>query len=178
MNYTERIPIPRPEDINTGHSYAKQSTMIALLGKPRPKLCEDCQPITGNEKLKDAIVTASVGPFRVTGHKVAIESLKRIFQNVKAEKPDLYKLLGTAGMLCARAVRGSKTNWSNHSWGCAIDITIGGVLDNVDDGKCLRGLLERYRYFHAEGWFWGSEFSREDSMHFELSDETARRLFG
>jgi hypothetical protein len=38
-----------------------------------------------------------------------------------------------------------------------------------------RGLLEMYPYFHKQGFFWGSEFSKEDSMHWEAADETIRR---
>jgi hypothetical protein len=144
--------------------------MLSALGAPRTLKTVDCSPVT-NPKIKRLIKTANVGPFRATGLTPALESLTRIFAKVKTQDPELYGLVGSAGMLCCRLVRGSKTSFSNHSWGTAIDLTIGGQLDGVGDGKCLQGLLELYKYFKTEEWFWGSEFSREDSMHFEASDE-------
>lgn len=171
---SELIPTPAPESINSGYSYAKPSTMIECLGKPRGTLTTDCAAVT-NARLKSLIVTANVGPFRVTGIKPAIESLKQIFAKLKAEKPQVYAEVKTAGMLCCRAIRGSKTSFSNHSWGTAIDLYFGDYVDTLGDDKTQRGLLELYPYFRAAGWFWGAEFSREDSMHFEVSDETMRR---
>jgi len=91
---------------------------------------------------------------------------------IKRHDPEAYAQIGTAGMLCCRFVRGSKKSISNHSWGTAVDLTFGGEVDPRGDGKCQHGLVRVYRFFHAEGWFWGAGFSREDAMHFELADET------
>lgn len=176
-NYTERVPIPLPNEVNGGLTYAKQSTMLKVFGPPRRDKTVNCSGLQ-NPVLESRIITRVITPtLKVTGVDLAVFSLERIFKQVKLEKPELYKVVSTAGMLCARLVRGSETQWSNHSWGTAIDLKINGVLDTVNDDRCLRGLLELYRFFHKEGWYWGSEFSREDSMHFELADETIRRLF-
>jgi hypothetical protein len=113
-----------------------------------------------------------VGPFTVTGYRPAVEALGRIFAAVEQEKPELYSQLETAGMLCVRQVRGG-SGFSNHSWGTAIDIRINGQLDEVGDGKTQLGLRELYPYFHNEGFYWGAAYSgdREDSMHFEASEQ-------
>lgn len=171
---SELIPTPAPESINSGYSYAKQSTMLELLGRPRPTLTTDCAAVS-NPKLKALLVTESVGPFRVTGLKPAVESLRQVFASVKEKRPDLYAEVRTAGMLCCRAVRGSKEHFSNHAWGTAVDLYFGDYVDALGDDKTQRGLLELYPYFRAAGWFWGAEFSREDSMHMEIADETIRR---
>lgn len=171
---TDRLDKPSPASVNSGLSPLHQRTMIELIGAPRPQLCQDCMPPT-NPRLKLKTVTKNVGPFRVTGHAAAVASLEKVFSAVKAKNPELYAMIGTAGMMCCRAVRGSKTSWSNHSWGFAIDLKIGGVLDDRGDNKCQRGLLDLYSFFHAEGWYWGTEFPTEDSMHFEVADETVRK---
>jgi hypothetical protein len=148
----------------------RQTTMLNLFGNPSATKTVNCGPVT-NPRLKAKLVTKSVGPFRVTGHKAAVKSLATILTEVKAELPDLYSLIGTAGMLCARKVRGGRS-WSNHSWGFAIDITIGGKLDVRGDNQIQAGLLALYPYFHSHGWWWGAEFPAEDGMHFEVADET------
>jgi hypothetical protein len=42
----------------------------------------------------------------------------------------------------------------------------------------MRGVLLLVPYFNRHGWYWGGGFSGDsvDSMHFELSDETIRRV--
>lgn len=181
MNYLERIDSPEDSAVNgkwvspnTGVEYAQlnplsNSLVTSLLGEPAESKTVNCREVT-NPKIHDMLTTASVGPFKVTGLFPAVKVLRRILTKVGEEKPELYKLLGTAGMLCCRKVRGGHS-WSNHSWGLAHDFLVGNVLDDMGDNKCLRGLLELYPYFHAEGWWWGTEFGREDSMHFEASRE-------
>jgi hypothetical protein len=89
----------------------------------------------------------------------------------------LLDSLSSAGMLCCRAVRGSTTNWSNHSWGSAIDLKIDGQLDAMGDGYTQLGLLMCSKFFNAQGWYWGAGFSREDAMHFEASEELIRKWY-
>jgi hypothetical protein len=79
----------------------------------------------------------------------------------------VYRVLGTAGMLCARYVRGSSTSISNHSWGTAIDLTIDGELDARGDNNVQFGLELIAAMFNAAGWYWGIDFRTEDSQHFE-----------
>lgn len=161
--------------VNAGLRPARQSTMLELWGAPAEHLSTQCQAVT-NPVLKTQLTYGvNMGPFRVSGHIKAIHSLRYILNEVKREEPDLYHRLGTAGMLCCRVVRGSDRTWSNHSWGTAIDITIDGQLDTYGDGYCQHGLLSLARFFNREGWYWGAEFQREDSMHFESGEQLVRR---
>lgn len=159
-----------PAGINAGLTAASQSAMIAALGTPG-SLTQDCSAIT-NKTLAKLIVTQNVGPFKAEGLKPAVEALTRVFAAIKAAKPDLYAVLTTAGMTCCRAVRGSTTNFSNHSWGSAIDISIQGKLTPLGSQTVQRGLVEAAPFFHAERFFWGAGYhTRPDGMHFEVSNE-------
>jgi hypothetical protein len=180
-SYLELIPKPGPSTVNVGLSSPKLSTLRDILGEPRSDYTGECQPITG--PLKRRIVTKSVGPFRCTGVDVAIDAVTEILKAVKREVPDLYAILGTEGMACARKIKlrqpdGSiklGRNPSNHSWGLAVDIKLGGTTDKQGDNKCFRGLLVLSRYFNAAGWYWGVSFPTEDAMHFEVAESTLRR---
>lgn len=169
------VKTPSPGTINTGLSPLRPTTLAAALGKPRENLDQLCRPIT-NQRLRHRMITANVGPFRVTGLDVAVVSLRTVFARLKNAEPELYRQLGTAGMLCCRLVRGSRDTPSNHSWGTAIDLKIGGLIDAPGDGFTQVGLLRVYRFFRDEGWYWGAGFRREDSMHFELAEETFAKL--
>ncbi len=86
---------------------------------------------------------------------------------IAAQQRLVYRVLGTAGMLCARNVRGSTTSISNHSWGTAIDLTVDGELDARGDNNVQFGLELIAPMFNAAGWFWGVDFRTEDAQHFE-----------
>lgn len=105
----------------------------------------------------------------------ALDSLARVLERLRQSDPDIHAKVGTAGALCARFVRGSTSSISNHSWGTAIDLTLEGVLDPFADGGTQAGLLYLAEYFNDEGWYWGAAYNREDSMHFEVGEETLRR---
>lgn len=173
---TAIVPIPR--NINRGLSSAKRSTLTSILGVPRSDVDRRCRAIT-NQPLKSLIVMENVGPFRVTGLNTAVGSLRSILVDVKTHHPEVYDVLGTAGMACVRTI-GNTRSLSNHSWGCAIDLSVGGKLDGLGserrDGKTLAGLAAIAPYFHKAGWYWGVGFSSfEDGMHFEVADETIRK---
>jgi hypothetical protein len=167
--------VPIPAGINVGVSSAKQATMLGLLGNPRDNYDQICREVT-NAALKANIEIASVGPFRVQGLKPAIESLREILSEVAVKQPDVHLQLGSAGMLCARLVRGTTTNAiSNHSWGTAIDLTLDGVLDTRGDNLVQEGLTRIAPIFNRHGWFWGAGFRTEDAMHFEAGDGLIRK---
>ena len=135
-------------------------------GTPDP----GCGP--SSPALAPLMKTANVGPFRVTGFGAAVDALTRVFAAVQAAKPDLYAVLGTQGMLCVRYVRGSTTNFSNHAWGTAIDMTIGGILTQRGSTDMTQGLVDLAPFMAAESFFWGAGFSPTvDGMHFEASNE-------
>ncbi|OBJ10976.1 hypothetical protein A5624_14670 [Mycobacterium sp. 1482292.6] len=160
--------VPIPSGINSGVSAASQATMLSTLGVPGTPQ-DSCGP--ASPALQKLLKTASVGPFRVTGLVPAVDALTRVFAAVKSARPDLYLLLGTAGMLCVRHVRGSTTNFSNHSWGTAIDITIGGQLTPRGSTTVQQGLVDLAPFMQAERFFWGAAFPTPDGMHFEASNE-------
>lgn len=168
---TKYVPIPK--GVNVGLSSARQATMIDLLGHPRANYSQECQAIT-HPVLRTMIVTESVGPFRVTGLKPVVASLRAIMVDVQKELPEIYAQLGSAGMACARFVRGSKTAISNHSWSTAIDLTLAGALDRYGDGLVQAGLIELAKIFNRHKWFWGAVFRKEDGMHFECSEQLIR----
>ncbi|WP_146202721.1 M15 family metallopeptidase [Deinococcus irradiatisoli] len=93
---------------------------------------------------------------------------------MKAENPALYAATGTAGMLCVRCIRGYPKVPSNHAFGAAIDLKMNGQLVPLNAPWAQKGTLDLYHYFHAEGWYWGADWDRPDSMHFEVSDEKMR----
>ena len=173
MSITDLINIP--PNINQGLNSARQITMLSLLGNPRGDYDQVCRAVT-NAKLRALMVTKSVGPFRVTGLLPAVDSLIEVITDIKNEESEVFDGLGTAGMQCSRNVRGSTTSISNHSWGTAIDLNLNGQLDNPGNGKTQKGLAKIAPIFNRHKWYWGAGFSREDAMHFELSDQKIREL--
>jgi hypothetical protein len=159
---------PIPPGINSGLRPASQATMLEVFGAPGGK-SRECSPLT-NATVRGLLVTREIGPIRVRGLEPAVDVVERVLERVRNTHPSLHGQIGTAGMLCCRRVRGGR-NFSNHSWGTAIDIKINGVLDDVNDDLCQRGLSMLAPFFHEERFYWGAAFPREDAMHFEASDQ-------
>lgn len=180
MNYLEKLPVPAKGTFNIGLTSPKNADMLGLFGhsvingayNPNGKCT-----VVNNPVFKAKLATRNVGPFKVTGLNVALDSLAAIFSRVESEVPDLYALLQTEGMLCARFTKIKQPDGSikigpdvsNHSWGSALDIKLGGILDPQGDNKVQRGLLVLSTYFNSAGWYWGAAFPTEDAMHFEVS---------
>ncbi len=173
-SYAQVVQIAGRRGINTGLSVATPSFLLEMFGPPREQLSDDCEPMT-NPKLKDMLVLGDVGPIRVNMLRPAVESIRRVFEEVRNMDVDLYNRISTAGALCVRRIRGSQSSVSSHAFGLAVDLNIDGVLDTLGDGKTQLGLTILSDFFQAEGWFWGAAFSREDSMHFEVSKELLTR---
>jgi hypothetical protein len=148
--------------------------MVAALGAP------DLKAGTPSYKVGKLLVTQDVGPFRCTGLKPFILLLMRVFRRIQQTNPALYARIGTAGCLNVRKVRGGRLA-SNHSWGTAVDLTIGGKLDARGDDRTQDDLTQIYAHFKADAmetgeWvFWGAGFDTEDSMHFEASNELIKK---
>lgn len=170
-SYAQVVVIPARRTLNQGMTVATPNFLEELLGRPRQTLSDDCEPMT-NETLREMLVLEEVGPIRVRMLKPAVESLHRVFQEVRRTDPDLYDRIGTAGSLCVRRIRGTTDRLSSHSFGTAVDLTIDGRLDDFGSGMTQLGLTILADFFAAEGWIWGAAFGREDSMHFEVSRET------
>ncbi len=152
---------------------ARNATMLSLVGNPRGTYDQTCRPPT-NANIRALVETADLGPFRATGLKPAVASLKAIMADIEAEFPAIHAVMSTAGMLCCRLVRGSSSSISNHSWGTAIDLKLENKLDRRGDGRTQRGLLDIHPIFNRHKWFWGAAFRTEDAMHFEASDDLVR----
>jgi len=154
------IPRPVPSSFNSGLTSPSADWMEEFFGSPELKATQ--------RKLK--IVTESVGPFKVTGMAIAVLGLRHIFEDVKeAGRTDLLTVK-TDGMYNLRKIR-EREEWSNHSWGCAVDINFGDG-EEMGDGLIQFGLREIYPFFHARKWYSGLGYkNREDAMHMEPSVE-------
>jgi Putative peptidoglycan binding domain/D-alanyl-D-alanine carboxypeptidase len=172
---SDRVAIPPKESMNRNLSAAREQTMLQVLGKPG-RLTSDCSAPTG--AFARRVVRRSVGPFRVEGLDFAVESLGRIFAEVRADHPDVFKEVKTEGLLCVRHRRTNPNRFSNHSWGCALDLFFGSGVVDQGDPVAHRGNLILFPFFNRHGWYWGAEFGGDsvDSMHFELAEETILKL--
>ena len=173
MSHKELIRVPDKSTINTKCSPVRSSSMIKLMGMPN--LDEGACPLPTE--------TIDCGPFNATGYRPFLIAISKVCDVVKAADPELYGLLGSAGCLNVRNVRGGSTP-SNHSWGCAIDLTIGGGLCPRGSGLTQIGLIEFYKYakrwsFASGQWlYWGAGFLTDDAMHFEASYELVKKWAG
>ena len=167
-DYASVVLIAGRRDVNRGLQVSSPSFLEGFLGRPRQVLSDDCEEMD-NPKLKALLIVEQVGPIRVQMLRPALDSLKSVFEKVRAADQDLYDRISTAGSLCVRRIRGTTDRTSTHSFGLAVDLNIDGHLDGFADGKTQLGLTILADFFQAEGWVWGAGFGREDSMHFEVS---------
>lgn len=159
--------------VNGSLRAVSNDTCIALIGMPRGTFSTVCQDPTEPGFLA-MVETADFGPFRATGIRPAVIALRGVMAEISAEEPAIHDQLRTAGMMCCRLVRGSRSSISNHAWGIAIDLKIGPHLDGHGDGRVQRGLLRIAPIFQRHKFYWGAAFPKEDAMHFEASDQLVR----
>lgn len=160
--WATRTPLPSPGAVNRGLTCPTSQQMEALFGDPHEK------------RVKDRLITGSVGPMRVTGHRAALESLSTMFAKVKRDLPDLYGLIASWGMYNLRNIRG-KNCYSNHSWGTAIDLIVDGLAIHLGETQSCKGVDALVPYFNEAGWYWGGGYrKRKDCMHFECGLQLAR----
>ena len=176
MALSNRVQITPSNTFNANLSSCPESTMLQLFGTPG-ELTKDCSAASGpfKKRLKGPF---DAGPFRVTGLDSAVASLAEVFKDVQNDDPALFAEVRTAGMLCVRAKRSNPNQFSNHSWGTAIDIFFGDAVVPMGDEETHRGNLLLAPFFNKHGWYWGAGFSggSVDSMHFELAKETVLAL--
>lgn len=166
--YAQVVLIANRRNVNKGLKIASPSYLESVFGKPREVLTSQCQGMT-NQRLASKLQTEQVGPVRVRMLRPALDSLGRVFEKIKQTDPDLHARINTAGALCVRHIRGAPGRTSTHAFGLSLDLNIDGKLDRLGDGKTQLGLTILADFFKNEGWYWGAGFSREDSMHFEVS---------
>jgi len=72
-----------------------------------------------------------------------------------------------------RLIRGSDTNWSNHSFGAAIDLNASKNPLGATKGQMPQEAIDA---FVRQGMMWGGFYSgRKDLMHFECMDNGGRK---
>jgi len=169
-SYAQLVLIAGRRALNTTLHAPTTQFLVDTFGMPREDITADCQGMT-NPALSAMLVADQVGPVQVKMIRPAVESLRQIFQRIERTDPELYRRIGTSGSLCVRYVRGSDSSLSSHSFGTSLDLNIDGSLDELADGKTQLGLTILAEYFTDGGWIWGAGFGREDSMHFEVSQE-------
>ncbi|MEM9428960.1 MAG: M15 family metallopeptidase [Pseudomonadota bacterium] len=168
--YAQVVLIANRRNVNEGLTVPSRTFLIETLGRPRETLTDECQGMT-NERLNQMLFLGDVGPIRVRMLQPAVESLRRVFEKVRTTDQDLYDRINTSGSLCVRRIRGTAATLSSHAFGLALDINIDGQLDTLGDGRTQLGLTIIADFFKEEQWIWGAGFGREDSMHFEVSQE-------
>lgn len=170
-SFAQVVLIANRRNVNAGLSTPTPAYLEKLLGLPREDLGDDCAEAT-NERLLELLTLEDVGPINVRMLRPALISLKQVFRNVEIYEPELYARIRSAGSLCVRRVRGADDlKASAHAYGLAVDLNIDGELDTLGDGKSQLGLILLAEFFNKERWIWGAGFGREDSMHFEVSEE-------
>ena len=175
-DYKQLAPLSDFAPVNPGLKSANETAMIRLLGQPKVPLTVHDQPSHASDLVKAHLVTANVGPFKCTGFDHAVQSLAGVMASVRALHPDLYDVLGYGGMIAVRlrkpAHGAESTQISNHAWGTAVDIKIGGVLFKETGDKVPLGIGLLIAPFNRAGWYAGCAF--QDDMHFEVTEQTIK----
>ena len=106
VKYLELVPLSDILPINGNLSSATENTMVSILGPPKLPQTTDCKNANASAIVaKNAVTDAVTKNFRLTGMKVAVDSVKAILSKTFAKFPDLEEVLGTEGMLCVIASR-------------------------------------------------------------------------
>ena len=167
-DYKKLVPAPSRTSINAGLSPAPHALMMSVFGAPGA-LTRDCSSV--NSHLAAKLTTLQATPnFRLYGFKPFATAVASALEEIKTEHPALYDIIGSAGVTCCRAVRGSTTHFSNHSWGTAWDVTIGGILAPLNATRIPYGLFPLNVALRKQGIFWAAGYNgRTDPMHMEAS---------
>ncbi len=169
VNFMEEVPVP--SGFNHGLRHAGNSMMISYFGMPRGDFSSACRE-PNNATFRNLCRFGATLPGLGNmwwGLEAALEDAADAMVTIERRNPRLFQELGSAGMGCCRWVRGSTSTISNHSWGSAIDFTVGGSIDPYNNGKIRRGMIDVIEVFNEFGWYSGAYFRREDSMHIEVS---------
>jgi D-alanyl-D-alanine carboxypeptidase len=174
------IPISSLTGLNSGLHSCPSSTMITLMGAPlEPLVQNECRNDNAAPAVKALLATRQITPrFKLRGIKPALDSVEAVLAKVNAARSDLIEQLGTEGMLCVRHKKPTNgapsDDPSNHSWGTAVDFKFGdGEAPGNTHGKVPRWVAILVPFFNEAGWFSGISFN--DTMHFEVANETIHK---
>jgi len=103
-------------------------------------------------------------PKRIYCNKDLVGPLTQAFTNIR-ERGLAGQVKTWDGCFNIRMIRGSKTAWSLHSWGIAVDINA------FENGLGVEPKMtpELVACFTDAGFDWGGVWKRKDGMHFQLS---------
>ena len=150
-----RTPLAASGTVNVGLACPSSKQMEEILGDPH------------DARTTSRLKRGRFGSEPITALEPALASIDSVLSRVKSDVPELYAVLGTAGMYALRNIRG-RNCYSNHSWGTAIDVKVDGLLVALGANYSCKGLDVLCRYFNDAGWYWGGGYhSRKDAMHFE-----------
>lgn len=170
-SYADRIQLPDWQDLNSGLTSASSRHLADVLGNPRTDYGFDCQQ-PNEPTFNLQLWNGDIGPFVVEGHHLFLRALRNGFNDLRLSDPSLLPLIGNAGCLCCRWVRGFPGVISNHSFGCAIDLKVGGIMPPLGAGWWTRGHEAIYQVMHKQKIYSGAGYhNRKDPMHFEASNE-------
>lgn len=102
-------------------------------------------------------------PKRIYCNRDMVTPLSVAFKNL-IDRGWVDKLQTWDGCFNIRVIRGG-VNWSLHSWGIAIDVN----AKTNGLGKVGTNQPGFVQCFTDAGFDWGGNFTRKDSMHFQLS---------
>jgi Ca2+-binding RTX toxin-like protein len=155
------------------------------MGSPAPlKYRFDGNDYLGSRLVQKLMTTTTIEGMTFHAIQPAIDDIKSVFQAITKgvpalageTLPDLLDNISTEGMFVPR-LQGNNKPASNHSWGTAIDLKVDGILDHAKDGYTHLALVKMMSYFNKAGWYSGSKFLEEDSMHFEMSTQRIKQVF-
>jgi hypothetical protein len=144
--------------------------MLHLFGRPVKEAKDQGCQSPESEHLKQLVQTETIGDFSVKLIKPAIESLKRILDEVEQNEPALRKSIDNVNGLCVRNEKGT-TRLDPHSFGTAINITVDGQsvpIGRSGTPEVAEKLKRISDYFEHAGWAWGG---RTDPGLFEVGSE-------
>lgn len=113
---------------------------------------------------------------RMQCHKLAADRFKAVFSDLLisygADKLKLLDIDLFGGCVNVRLQRGSKSKWSRHAWGIAIDLSPAknGLKTKWPQSQFAKPeYAEMHRIFEKHGFVNYGKVRGNDAMHFELS---------
>jgi len=163
-----------------GGTSLSRTNALKLIGNKDPcggKVCSSCRTDSSFP-----LTTKKWGSLTLRGFKGFIAVLDQAFNDMakeSAQNNNLLGRIGSRGLICCRLVRrasgGCGSSWSMHSFGMAVDLKVDGYNDAHGDNCIHKPLFDIHKYFNKYGIYWGKDFSTEDAMHYEVSNELAAK---